>query len=142
MDWSYEAGMRQYGMATPLTIDATVRTTAESRELQGTRLWKMNLFGSRSADGSGQRLPQRTQVLDGYNQAIGMPAGGPVQFTDVSTSFPMEQLGCGEFKYLCMEFTQGDSPDPQYAFRTSGSGDTIVSCKSADCGGGCYQRHH
>ena len=122
-------------MTTPVTIDATVRTTPQSRELQGSGLWKMNLFGSRNADGSGMRQPERTQVLDSYNQARSMPVGGPVEFTDVGTSFPMEQLGCGEYKYLCMEFTQGDYPSPQYAFRTSGPGDSIVSCKTAECGG-------
>ncbi|XP_022088425.1 uncharacterized protein LOC110978062 isoform X2 [Acanthaster planci] len=135
MDWSYETGQMQYGMPTPLSIDATVRTTPESRELEGTGLWKMNLFGSRNADGSGQRQPQRTQILDPYNQAKALPAGGPVQFNDVNTRLAMEDLGCGDFQYLCLEFEKGDYADPRYSFRTAGPGDSIINCKSVDCGG-------
>ncbi|XP_038058441.1 collagen alpha-2(V) chain-like isoform X2 [Patiria miniata] len=135
MDWSYETGTMQYGMPTPLAIDATVRTTPESRELDGTGLWKMNLFGSRNADGSGQRQPERSQILDGFNQARSMPAGGPIQFNDISTRLPMEDLGCGEYGYLCLEFEKGVYANPRYSFRTAGPGDSLISCKPADCGG-------
>ncbi|XP_033625444.1 uncharacterized protein LOC117288629 isoform X2 [Asterias rubens] len=133
MDWEYDVGAMQYGMPTPLTIDAEVRTTPESRELEGTGLWKMNLFGSRNADGSGQRMPERSQILDGYNQARPLPAGGPVKFDDVVANFPIEDIGCNDFKHICLEFTQGDYPNPQYAFRTADDKESIIDCKPAKC---------
>ena len=135
MEWSYDVGTMQYGMPTPLTIDATVQTTPDSRQLQGTGLWKMNLFGSRNADGSGQRMPERTQILDGYNAAKALPTGGPLEFDNMITNFPIEDIGCADYKHLCLEFTKGDYPDPRYSFRTTGPGDSIISCKPADCGG-------
>ncbi|XP_022088423.1 uncharacterized protein LOC110978061 isoform X2 [Acanthaster planci] len=135
MDWSYEPGQMQMGMPTPLAIDANVQTTPESRELEGTGLWKMNLFASRNPDGSGQRQSERSQILDGFGQATPSPAGGPIQFNDVNTMFPMEDLGCGEYGYLCLEFEKGIYANPSYKFETAGPGDTLINCKSADCGG-------
>ncbi|XP_038058584.1 uncharacterized protein LOC119729863 [Patiria miniata] len=135
LDWSYEPGQMQMGMPTPLSIDANVQTTPDSRDLEGSGLWKMNLFTSRNADGSGQRQSEQSQILDGAGQATPAPAGGPIAFDDVNTRFPMEDLGCGEYGYICLEFEKGVYANPRYKFETTGPGDTLIDCKAADCGG-------
>ncbi|XP_038058585.1 collagen alpha-2(I) chain-like [Patiria miniata] len=134
MSWSREVGPMQYGVPAPLTIDATVSATSDSPSVQGTGLWKMNMFGSRSMNGSGVRLGERTQILDASNQAKTLPdGGGPLEFTDLRTNFPMEDLGCGEYKYLCMEFTKGDYPNPGYTYATTSGRRSIVSCLPEEC---------
>ena len=136
MEWSRDVGQLQYGVSTPLTISADVSATPDSPSVAGTGLWKMNLFGSRNMDGSGDRVAERTQILDGSNQAKPLADGStPIEFTDIGTNFPMEELGCGEANYLCLEFTKGDRPNPEYSYSTVSGADSIINCKEEDCRG-------
>ena len=136
MEWSREAGKIQYGIPTPLTISAEMSSTPASPALSGTGLWKMNLFGSSNMDGSGARISERTQILDRSNQAKPLVEGGvPVEFTDIKTDFPMEEIGCGEVNYLCLELTKGDRPNPKYPFVTSTGEDSVINCKEGECRG-------
>ena len=136
MEWSREAGQIQNGIPTPLRISAEMSSTPESPALSGSGLWKANLFGSRNMDGSGDRVAERTQILDGYNQAKPLVEGGvPIEFTDITTNFPMEELGCGDVNYLCLELTKGDYPNPKYPFATSTGEESVINCKEEECRG-------
>ena len=136
MEWSREAGKIQYGIPTPLTISAEMSTTPDSMPMSGTGLWKMNLFGSSNMDGSGERVSERRQILDDPNQAKPLVDGSvPVEFTDIGTDFPMEEIGCGEVNYLCLELTKGDRPNPDYPFVTSTGEESVINCKEEECRG-------
>ena len=136
LSWSREAGQMMYGMPTPLTIAAEVTTTPDSPPVEGSGLWKMDLFGSRSMNGSGVRLNERTQILDSYNQAKSLAGGGtPLEFSDVRSNFPLEDLGCGEYKYLCLEFTKGDYANPDYTYATTSGKQSVINCLPEKCRG-------
>ncbi len=136
MNWEREMGQMQYGVPTPLTISADVSSTPDSPSVEGSGLWKMNLFGSRNMDGSGDRVAERSQILDSFNQ--GKPLldpRTPIEFTDIGSDFPMEELGCGEVNYLCLEFTKGKSPKPDYSFGTTSGEESLINCKEEECRG-------
>ncbi|XP_022088426.1 collagen alpha-1(II) chain-like [Acanthaster planci] len=134
MSWSREVGQQQYGLPAPLTIDAQVTATPDSPSVDGTGLWKMNIFGSRSMNGSGVRQNERTQILDGFNQGKSLSAGGgPLEFSDIQTRFPLDDLGCGEYKYLCLEFTKGDNANPDYSYATTTGAQSIINCLPEKC---------
>ena len=136
LNWERTVGKMKYGVPTPLTIDATVGTAADSSELEGSGLWKMNIFGSENMDGSGKRKPLKSQILKADDQAKPLISpGNPMDFSGISTSFPIEDVGCGELSYLCLEFESGDSPNPSYAFGTSTGEDSLISCKAEECKG-------
>lgn len=130
------------GQAVPVTIDATIDMEPYSRGVSGACLWKVNMFGSRNMDGSGTREPLSTQILNSYEAAIPLSPGGPLHFEDLRADFDISQLGCGEIGYLCLEFTQCDSPSPDFSFETSDGGETIVKCQAENCRGGPTDQLH
>ncbi|XP_033624437.1 uncharacterized protein LOC117287918 isoform X2 [Asterias rubens] len=132
LDWERGVGKMKYGVPTILTIDATVGTAAESSELEGSGLWKMNIFGSENMDGSGKRKPLKSQILSADDQSKPLISpGSRMHFIGISTSFPIEDVGCGELSYLCLEFESGQNPS--YAFGTSTGEDSLISCKAEEC---------
>ena len=134
LDWERGVGKMKYGVPTILTIDATVGTAAESSELEGSGLWKMNIFGSENMDGSGKRKPLKSQILSADDQSKPLISpGSRMHFIGISTSFPIEDVGCGELSYLCLEFESGQNPS--YAFGTSTGEDSLISCKAEECKG-------
>ena len=136
LDWNREIGKMQYGVATPVTLDATIGTAPDSSQLEGTGLWKMNLFGSNNMDGSGQRKPLKSQILNRDYQSKPLTSpGNPIEFSDIQTTFPIEEVGCGTLKYLCVEFERGENPSPSYAFDTPTEEESLITCKPEDCKG-------
>lgn len=124
------------GQPVPVTIDATIDMEPYSRGVSGACLWKVNMFGSRNNDGSGARQPLSSQILDSYEAAIPLSPGGPLYFENLQADFDVSQLGCGEIGYLCLEFTQCDTPNPDFSFEASDGGESIVKCQAENCRGG------
>ncbi|XP_071788224.1 uncharacterized protein [Asterias amurensis] len=132
LDWERGVGKMKYGVPTILTVYATVGTAADSSELEGSGLWKMNIFGSENMDGSGKRKPLKSQILSADDQSKPLISpGSRMHFIGISTSFPIVDVGCGELSYLCLEFESG--PNPSYTFGTSTGEDSLISCKAEEC---------
>ena len=123
------------GQPATLSLNVAIPTTEESRDVDGLGLWRLGLFGSRQADGGGQRLGNVDQILNSYHQANGLSGGNPLQLRDITTRFDLSQIGCTDYQYLCVEFDKGQSAQPDFAYRVSTGENTLVSCKPQPCRG-------
>ncbi|XP_072166826.1 uncharacterized protein [Diadema setosum] len=135
MDWEPEVGDAPFDQPSPLTIDAEINFEPDGADIEGENLWQMGLFASKNPDGSGPRKDEQTQVLDEFNQATPLEGPGPLQLDGIKTNFPINQLGCEDYGYLCMEFKRGQRPQPEFKFETTSGEDSIISCKKQECRG-------
>ncbi|XP_038058442.1 uncharacterized protein LOC119729773 [Patiria miniata] len=135
LEWSHEVGDFMAGQPASLSLDVAVKTTDKSRDVEGLRLWRLGLFGSRQANGGGPRLANVDQILDPYRQATQLTGGTPLQFTDIPASYDLGQLGCSDYQFLCLEFEKADTAQPDFAFKILSGEETLVSCKPQPCRG-------
>ena len=142
VDWSYNVGEAPFGQPSPLSLTADVNFDPESPDVNGQRLWQLGVFAARNADGSGPRRDEITQTLDPFNQAKPLELGGPLEFDNIVTNFPIDDLGCDDYRYVCVEFKKGSNPAPNFKFETQGPGDTIVSCQEHACRGNLLPVFH
>ena len=133
LDWTYDAGTYSYGEIASVNFDVTVSTTEDSRNVNGLGLWRVGVFASTQADGSGRREAENTQILDAYNQGQALNPPIPLNFDVNGVRFNMNPLGCESYRYLCVEFTKRQGSDPDFAFQTATGGDRLVSCKEVQC---------
>ncbi|XP_072174385.1 uncharacterized protein [Diadema setosum] len=135
IDWDAEVGDAPFGQPSPLSIAADINFDPDSPDVNGQDLWSLGVFAATAPDGSGPRRDEITQMLDPFNQAQPLEEGGPLRFDNINTPFPIDELGCDEYRYLCIEFKKGESPKPDFKFETAGEGDTLISCKEQECRG-------
>ncbi len=135
IEWSVEAENFMAGQPGTLSLDVAIPTTEKSRDVDGLGLWRLGLFGSRQADGGGQRMGNVNQILNPYHQANGLSGGSPLQLRDITTRFDLSQIGCTDYQYLCVEFDKGQSAQPDFAYKVSTGENTLVSCKPQPCRG-------
>lgn len=93
-------------------------TTSESSAgASGTGLWKMSIFGSKVSDpgDTTDALDEQAQVLDQANQDKEVAAGETYQFSATAKFKIGDMGGCaGDYQYLCVVFSEGDNPRPQF----------------------------
>ncbi|XP_072173532.1 uncharacterized protein [Diadema setosum] len=135
IDWTADVGDAPFGQPSPLTLTADVNFDPESPDVNGLGLWELGVFAAREPDGSGPRRDEIRQTLDPFNEAKPLEEGGPLEFDGIKTNFPIDELGCDDYRYLCVEFRKGQRPSPDFKFETATEGDTIISCKEQECRG-------
>ncbi|XP_071831947.1 uncharacterized protein [Apostichopus japonicus] len=123
------------GTDSPLfIIEASVDVESYSREVTGVDLWQVSVFASRDMLGNERSDPIYSDVLTPIDAATTLPQGGPLTFPSLETPpFAVDKMGCGEFRFLCVEFQKGDSPIPDFTYDTKSGDDTIVKCHPEDC---------
>lgn len=139
LDWELEAPNPIPGVPTDITIDASALFTPTSRNLEGDDLWRLSIFGSDNGRGSGPRVNENRQILDQDQASTTFTPGEPVDIDGITTEFDVGSVGCtDELTHVCVEFTRGDDPNPEYSFRTVdpllGTEESIISCKELPCG--------
>ncbi|XP_063953209.1 uncharacterized protein LOC129257173 isoform X2 [Lytechinus pictus] len=135
IEWEPEIGIAPFGQPSPLTIDTEVLFDPESPDVIGDGLWELGVFAANSPDGIGPRRHEVTQTLDPFNEALPLEDGGPLDFGKLDVDFPIDEVGCDEFRWLCVEFKKGESPTPDFKFETESGEDSIISCKEQRCRG-------
>nr|XP_054751416.1 collagen alpha-1(I) chain-like [Lytechinus pictus] len=129
-------GDAPFGQPSPLTIDADVLFDPESPDVAGDGLWQLGVFAANDPTGSGPRRHEVTQTLDPFNQAMPLEEGGPLEFGGIDVpNFPIDDLGCDEYRWLCIEFKKGVSPNPDFGFTTEEGEDSIIKCVEQPCRG-------
>ncbi|XP_071496971.1 uncharacterized protein [Diadema antillarum] len=140
-----------------ISINVSLQTSAEGDSISGRGLWKMGLFRSQFEDGFGDRMgPYVYQLLGEADASRKIRAGRPHVFTDLRTQYdlnevcphPMHphhhrttttlllfQVGCSDFNYFCVEFSQGDNPRPQFNMVIRSFTGTAVLCTQIPCYG-------
>ncbi|XP_072173534.1 uncharacterized protein [Diadema setosum] len=132
--WRYTASNIIAGMENELDITSTVQFTPSSMDVTGSNLWRLGLYGSRNADGSGRRFNYNEQTLNNVEVSKSLLNAGPLEFTEARAMFDVAAIGCGPYTYACMEFTKNANADPDFSFTVIPDGaDTIVSCQESPC---------
>ena len=106
------------------------------KNVSGVHLWKLSLFGSKNKQGTGERFAPIEQLLTGAQAATTMRSGLPLQFDDVVTEFDVSWLGCEDFQFLCLEFSRGDNPQPEFYLLYETDTTSLVTCKKSTCDSG------
>lgn len=135
IEWEADIGDAPFGQPSPLTIDANVLFDPDSPDVAGDGLWQLGVFAAKMPDGTGPRRDEVTQTLDPYNQALPLEEGGPLDFGSIDVPFPIDELGCDEYRWLCIEFKRGEAPNPDFGFTTESGEDSLISCKEQKCRG-------
>ena len=128
-------------MENELDITATVQFTSTSADVVGTNLWRLGLYGSKNADGSGEKFNYNTQTLNNVEVSTNLLNTGPLEFTEAKAMFDVAAIGCGPFTYACMEFTKNVNANPDFAFSVLPEGDTITLCQESPCRAGMVNSH-
>ncbi|XP_071496955.1 uncharacterized protein [Diadema antillarum] len=98
--------------------------------IHGTGMWRVGLFSAASRDGSGVRQNYVRQVLNEYEAARDLTASSPLRF-DLNTHIDLREVGCGNARYLCLEFAKGDRPRPNFNLPIANN--HFVDCKLYRC---------
>ncbi|XP_071825938.1 uncharacterized protein [Apostichopus japonicus] len=109
-------------------VTATVSTSLNSDRIEGRGLWRLGIFGSRSQDGSGERLHEMRNILSDDVAAMPLIPGQELVLPG-NAIINLQGIGTGQdFSYFCMEFAKGDHADPDFDMPMQGG--SIVSCSS------------
>ena len=97
------------------SLNATIRLSHASSNVSGTGLWKLSVYGSNNDDGSGDKFQPTDQLLSNSQQALPAVSGQNLTFTDLQGRLDFNGFGCDNpVRYLCVEFSKGDSPNPDF----------------------------
>ncbi|XP_033624155.1 uncharacterized protein LOC117287759 isoform X2 [Asterias rubens] len=135
-DFSWKIGntnMNANGL-TDLRVFVNVTPTADTDTISGQNLWRIGVYGSRvreGVDGYQDRYDYNPQILQVHDARRVFGPGRPLKF-DVNTRFDMRQLGCGPYKYFCVEFGKDSLAVPDFYMPLS-NGDVSVSCQRSVC---------
>lgn len=133
LEWDYNTPDLVIGKRSPLVIDAIVTFDDTGTIISGENLWKLNVFGSENVNGLGDRIGMDRQILMSRDASSTLLTEFPLTFDAINTRFDFSTIGCNQYQYLCLEFEQGDDPDPPFVFQTKSGRDSIITCKDADC---------
>ena len=135
LDFEREVGVISYGRPAEMSLDVTVGTSDDSRNVEGTGLWRMGMYGSTNEEGTGEKRAYVNQVLDPFGAGKSLEGGVDLAFNQLEAQFRIDELGCSEYKFLCLEFAKGYGSDPNFAFRAEDGSDRITKCKPEECRG-------
>lgn len=120
----------------PIIGDVTVDLVPASRDVAGNRLWKLSAFASSDSNGDNQVGPRFRQVLSTSQAKTPVEDGGPLIFRNVVTPpYPIDLLGCGDYKHFCLELRKSEVSDPDFSFETTDGADTVKQCVEYNCDG-------
>lgn len=125
---------RVIGEKYPITGDVIVDVVPSSRDLKGNDLWQLSTYASTDPTGNKKLTPVFRQVLNPAKASTPLSDGGPLVLEDVVTEpYPVDELGCGEAKYLCFELQKSNGSDVDFAFETTAGDDALIECIRQEC---------
>ncbi|XP_022084638.1 uncharacterized protein LOC110976020 [Acanthaster planci] len=112
-----------------LLVVTAVPSASSRQNLEGTGLWRVSIFGSKSTDGTGgDRYDERPQVLTTTgNTDKSLVAGKPLQLT-IRTQFLLGGVGCEDYPYFCITLDKGENPQPDFTIQGP-----ITHCRQVNC---------
>ena len=122
------------GLKDPLDVQATILFSSTSSDVSGSGLWRLAMYGSKNGDGSGPQFQRVHQTLSSSQQAQS-PQNGRIDFVDAYGELDMTAIGCGEYTFLCFDFTKGDNPSTDFTFASLQGADsnTFTVCTRRQC---------
>ncbi|XP_022084270.1 uncharacterized protein LOC110975788 [Acanthaster planci] len=120
---------------TLIIVEVLVMSNSTGESISGRNLWRVGLYGSQFADGSGPRLGYIHQLLDNGQASTTLAAGRAIVL-NAEVEFDAAAVGCSRYKFLCLEFTKGDSPQPPFPFHGNAGPEeasVFMSCRQVPC---------
>lgn len=116
-----------------INIDVTILTVDDSVVIPPSYacMYKVNIFGSGNAEGSGTRGILMSSNLFYEDLEGNLRKDGSVSFLYTLDEFDILNVGCRDTGYLCLEFVPCNSISTD-----SDGGDAIVKCHPKECKGG------
>ena len=136
MDWNLRVTELNLGGLSNITVNVITRFHDDLGTIKGQGLWRLGLFFSSSRFGRGDRLRYDPQILPAKYADMKMDPREQMVFQDVTTHIDISGLGCGRWRYVCVEFGKGENASPDFELEFENGGDTEVSCQSFPCVGG------
>lgn len=118
---------------TPVIVDVDILPSPNSRDIGGFDLWKVGVFTSRNPRGSGPRQGYVEQILTPSQASKSLDSDEPLEFDDITTPFDASDVGCTDYRYICLEFQKGEFSFPDFMFETTDGEDSIVRCELVPC---------
>ena len=119
-----------------MSIFAIIESKQGTRDVEGEGLWQLNLFASRTGDGSGDRSGLKRQILEEPAASQPLAGGIPLNLLDIKTSFDLGSVGCTDYGFICLEFQKGRIPRPQFYMFTEAGTPTLITCHQRTCQAG------
>lgn len=137
LNWSRDIGEFQSRQNASVSFDVQVTIDPCSPDVKGENLWKLSMFASENEDGSNRlQHPFISQILNPSEASTSFLGKETLTFTDVETPpFYAEILGCGKMKYLCLELSKGDLPNPDFEVIFPEERSGIRHCREEVCVG-------
>ena len=111
-----------------LELDVTGIIGSESTLIEGSGLWKVGVFASRSQNGAGQKLGYQEQVLSDAMQGQPLEPPANLAFGQMPVNFDMRGISCSDAQYLCTKLSKNDNPMPEYTFKADPSDRVLTRC--------------
>ncbi len=106
----------QPGVKDRLRVDATVKFAPTSTDIAGTGLWRLALYGAKNIEGTGDHFQRVEQTLSEEQQSQPLIGGADISFVDAYGEMDFTGIGCGEFRFWCLDFMKGENPSPDFEF--------------------------
>lgn len=125
-------------------LDIEIERKLTSRFVRGEGLWNLGAWVSANEDGSGQRRSFAENIFTEEDAAkeYFKPDYPPWQWGKLRHTLRFQGGSCEDFRYLCVEFGEGENPRPTYELPFSMSAlndehERLVDCKPLGvCTGG------
>lgn len=95
------------------------------------------MFGSKNKDGAGEKFNYVPQTLNAVEASYNTFRGRDLQISRGHADFDIAAVGCNEFSYVCMEFTKGPAPTPDFTMNVVldriTDEEVKVACKGTRC---------
>lgn len=114
-----------------VSFSLTLTPQSSSDIITGSGLWRVGVFGSKVESGVEPRTSYQRQVLNQLHTSQPLGGSAPTTF-DIQTQMDMREMGCGPYKYFCVEFAKGDNPQPDFNIPLNG-GVSLVNCQHIPC---------
>ncbi|XP_041474351.1 uncharacterized protein LOC121423126 [Lytechinus variegatus] len=126
-------GVREGVTGQNLILNFALQSNQLAGSVSGTNLWNFEVFGSSTADGSGDRVTQVVLPTSShYNTPI--VAGVDAVFDDIAIRWDMDAGStCADVQYVCFEVSKNDASTPDFTLVSSGS--VLRDCIALDCRG-------
>lgn len=85
-----------------------------STNVRGFNLWKVSVWASSSADGSGQTFSFTPQGLNTGQQNTPFARDIPFRFQAINFRLDLRELTCSQVPYICMKLEKGNRPSTEF----------------------------
>lgn len=112
----------------PLTVDLTGVTHDDATNVRGDQLWKMAVYGSRRADGSGPKAGLEEQILDPTEASTTLLDEENLMMNNVDFDFDMTGIRCEDAEWVCFDLDKNNRASVNYIFEARPDESVITEC--------------